>query len=668
LKISPWLSLEFWDFPMTSLDFTPQHFYTAPMMNVPIDTGKQGFQGLTVAAFESRMAKEMEDLILRHGGKPLVAPSMREIPLVENQAIFDFFERLQANQLAMVIFLTGVGTRSLFQVLESRFSKSDILSTLKKVTIAARGSKSVKALQDYGLPPSIVAPEPNTWREVIQILDTQKPILGLRIAVQEYGVSNPDFLDALKERGAIEVLPIPVYRWALPEDTAPLVRLIESILEGKVQVALFTSANQVQNVLDVAKGLGKEKHLFEAFSKIVVCSIGSIASEALQSRGLGIDLIPEHPKMGFLVKEAAEKSVGLLEEKKKISPLSPVKKTDLQESLFLKACRREPTSRTPLWIMRQAGRYLPEYREIRSKVSFLELCKTPELACQATVSAQEVLGVDAAILFADILLISEPLGFHLEFAQSGGPIIHDPFRSAEDLKRLKHSVITKGLGYVLEAVRLIRSRLNPAIPLIGFAGAPFTLASYLIEGGGSKEYSHLKNVLAGDPSTWNGLMGRLVNATQDYLNAQIEAGAQAVQLFDSWVGILTPEEFQKFALPFLKTLIAGIKPGIPVIYFGTQTEPFYPYLKNCGAHVIGVDWRVDLDKAREQLGDLAVQGNLDPNVLLTDPPRVREKTLEVLKKAKGRPGYIFNLGHGILPQTPMENVRVMIDTVKNWKA
>jgi uroporphyrinogen decarboxylase len=285
------------------------------------------------------------------------------------------------------------------------------------------------------------------------------------------------------------------------------------------------------------------------------------------------------------------------------------------------------------------------------------------------VAAQQILGVDAAILFADILLIAEPLGFQLSFVENGGPVIHNPFRSGEDLKRMENVEVAYDLSYVMQAVRLIRSSLKPHIPLIGFAGAPFTLASYLIEGGGSKDYYQTRIVLS-EIKIWDELMKKLVAATVSYLNAQVAAGAQAVQLFDSWVGILSPEEFQRLVLPYLKLLIlhfSRLQPGIPVIYFGTQTSPFYPWLKDTGATVIGVDWRVDLDKAWKQLGDVAIQGNLNPDVLLTDPDTVCRETEKILRLAGGKPGHIFNLGHGILPQTPMENVQAMIETVKNWK-
>jgi uroporphyrinogen decarboxylase len=641
------------------------------MTNLLHQTDKQGFAGLTVAAFESRMGKEMAELITRHGGLPQVAPSMREIPLSENKEAFTFFEALQKEHFDLVVLMTGVGTKSLFQTLESKFPMSHIVNAFKRTTLAARGPKPVKALTELGLKANIVVPEPNTWREILATLDEKKPVQGLRIAVQEYGVSNPEFLQALKDRGAKEVVSVPVYRWALPEDVKPLTRLIQSILTENVQVALFTSANQINNVFEIAKGLGKEKQLVEAFSKMVIGSIGPLATEALKARGLAADVEPEHPKMGFLVKETAEQSAELFEKKSsgapRISLSTPSKKTaTIVDSLFLKACRKESLTRPPLWIMRQAGRYLPEYRQIRAKVSFLELCKTPELAAEVTVAAQEILGVDAAILFADILLISEPLGFNLEFVEAGGPVIHNPFRSAADLKRLQEVDGAWDLSYVMNAVRQIRSHLKPDIPLIGFAGAPFTLASYLIEGGGSKDYFHTRAILS-DIGVWDELMKKLVAATVSYLNAQVTAGAQALQLFDSWVGILTPDEYQRLVLPYLKQLIASLTPGVPVIYFGTQTEPFFPWIKDSGANVVGVDWRVDLDKAWKQLGNVAIQGNLNPEVLLTDPPTVRREAEKILRQANGRPGHIFNLGHGILPQTPMENVKTLIETVKTWK-
>jgi uroporphyrinogen decarboxylase len=637
-------------------------------------TENTGFNGLTVAAFESRMAHEMENLITRHGGKALVAPSMREVPLSENKKALQFFETLQQGQIDIIVFMTGVGTRVLFEVLEANFAPSRIQKSFKHAVLVARGPKSVKALTEKNLRSSIVVPEPNTWREVLEAMTSFKPLKGQRIAVQEYGVSNDEFLQALLEQGAAEVMSVPVYRWALPEDPRPLQALLERIIDGDIQVALFTSAQQIRNVFEVAQRMGKSADLNEAFQRVAIGSIGAMCSEALAEFGLKPDLEPEHPKMGFLVKEVAERSFELCQKKaaQLIQTMGsrPAKTmTSPTESLFLKACRREAVPQTPMWIMRQAGRYLPEYREIRSKVSFLDLCKTPELAAEVTITAQQVLGVDAAILFADILLIAEPLGFKLTFGEGEGPVIHNPFRGAADLDRVQNPDVTYELEYVMRAVRLIRAGLKPHIPLIGFAGAPFTLASYLIEGGGSKDYRKTREVLS-NIQVWDELMKKLVGATVAYLNGQAEAGAQALQLFDSWVGILSPEEFQRLVLPYLKLLFGQLKklqPNIPLIYFGTQTSPFYPWFRETGANVFGVDWRTDLDKAWKSLGNVAIQGNLNPDILLTDPVTVRRETEKILRLAGGKPGHIFNLGHGILPKTPMENVWAMIETVKNWK-
>jgi uroporphyrinogen decarboxylase len=625
-----------------------------------------GLTGLTVAAFESRMAEEMSDLITRHGGIPRVAPSMREIPLTDNKEAFEFFERLKEKPLDLIVFMTGTGTRTLFQALLAKYPKSLVEKAFKRVTLAARGPKSVKALKEFGFRASLVAEEPNTWREMLEALGQIK---NKKIAIQEYGAPNPDFYQALRRKGALEIIPFPVYRWALPENTGPLRDLITDITEGRIQVSLFTSAQQAHHTIQLAEDMGLGNRLKTAFSMMSVGSVGSVTSEALRSLGIGVDFEPEHPKMGFLVQAAAEKSVSLIPTKLMRGSTLPSRRADeLKESLFLKACRKEPTARTPFWIMRQAGRYLPEYQEIRSKVSFLELCKTPELACEATVSAQEVLGADAAILFADILLIAEPMGFNLEFVEKGGPKIDNPFRQSEDLERMEEVDASRDLSYVLEAVRQIRSRLQPDIPLIGFAGAPFTLASYLMEGGSSRDFKHTRSLLAEDPACWEKLMEKIVPATATYLNAQVEAGAQALQLFDSWVGILTPPEYKRFVLPHVRRLIAALKPGIPVIYFGVHTGPFFPFLKETGATVIGVDWNHHLDEAWKLIGDVAIQGNLDPKLLLEGSLNdIRVQTEDILRRAKGRPGHIFNLGHGILPQTPMENVRTMIETVKKWK-
>jgi uroporphyrinogen decarboxylase len=336
----------------------------------------------------------------------------------------------------------------------------------------------------------------------------------------------------------------------------------------------------------------------------------------------------------------------------------------LRESPFLKACRREPTAVTPIWLMRQAGRYMAEYRSLRARVSFLELCKDPALATEVTVTAAERLGVDAAILFADILLILEPLGLALEFAKGEGPVIHNPVRTAADVDRLRRLEGPEPLGYVVEAVRSIRSALRPATPLIGFAGAPFTLACYAIEGGGSRHYEHAKTFLYRDGGAWNALMEVLVDATAVYLNAQAAAGAQVLQVFDSWVGNLGPADYRRFVQPHMGRLFAQLDPRVPVIHFGTDTGALLELQRDAGGQVIGLDWRVELDRAWDRLGPgVAVQGNLDPVLLFAPIPEIERQVKRILAEAAGRPGHIFNLGHGILPHTPVDHVLALVDMV-----
>jgi len=343
---------------------------------------------------------------------------------------------------------------------------------------------------------------------------------------------------------------------------------------------------------------------------------------------------------------------------------SPSIPSPLAESPFLKACRREPAEVTPVWLMRQAGRYMSEYREIRAKVSFLELCKDPGLATEVTVTAAERLGVDAAILFADILLILEPLGLDLEFAKGEGPVIHNPVRQAADVDRLRRMPDAAPLGYVMEAVASIRSALRPSTPLIGFAGAPFTLACYAIEGGGSRHYEKAKVFMYRDPGAWDELMEILVQATAVYLNAQAAAGAQVLQLFDSWVGTLGPEDYRRFVQPHMRRLFEALDPAIPAIHFGTGTATLLELQREAGGQVIGLDWRVDLAEAWGRLGPaVAVQGNLDPAVLLGPVEEVERQARRVLDAAGGRPGHIFNLGHGIMPQTPVDHVIRLVDFV-----
>ena len=335
---------------------------------------------------------------------------------------------------------------------------------------------------------------------------------------------------------------------------------------------------------------------------------------------------------------------------------------------FLAACRREPTAYTPVWLMRQAGRYQPEYRAIRERMGFLELCKTPDAAAEVTVMAVDQLGVDAAIIFSDILLVLEPLGVGLEFTKGDGPTIHRPVRSSRDVDGLAEAD-PAALHFPYDAIRTTRAALRAEIPPIGLAAPPFTLASYLIEGGGSDDWATTKRFLFTDPGAWHALLERLVRVVIGYLNAQIAAGVQAVQLFDSWIGCLAPADYRAHVLPHMQALIREITPGVPVIHFGTGTAGLLECLRAAGGDVIGLDWRVDLDAAWARLGaDVAVQGNLDPIALLAPIPQIRSRVAGILGQAAGRPGHVFNLGHGVLPSTPVDHVRACVDAVHELSA
>ncbi len=316
---------------------------------------------------------------------------------------------------------------------------------------------------------------------------------------------------------------------------------------------------------------------------------------------------------------------------------------------------------TPVWFMRQAGRYMAEYRAIRARHTLLEICRQPDLAVQVTLQPVDRIEVDAAILFSDLLLPLAPMGIPFDFVKGEGPVIERPIRSAADVKRLRTFDPRDSLSHVLATIRLARQALEDRVPLIGFAGAPFTLASYAIEGGPSSNYAKTKAMMYGEPETWHALLEHFATVVADYLLAQIDAGAQAIQVFDSWVGALCPDDYREFALPHTKRIFDAVQAsGVPVIHFGTSTATLLPTMREAGGDVIGADWRIPLDDAWELIGhDRAIQGNLDPTLLLGPVERLIDGADDVLRRAGGRPGHIFNLGHGILPETSVEHVQAL---------
>jgi uroporphyrinogen decarboxylase len=348
----------------------------------------------------------------------------------------------------------------------------------------------------------------------------------------------------------------------------------------------------------------------------------------------------------------------------------PRMKPPIRNDRFLRACRRQPVDATPVWFMRQAGRYMPEYRAIRAQHSLLEICKRPELAAEVTLQPVERLGVDAAILFADILLLVEPLDVGLEFASGDGPVLRRPITGAGDVERLRPYDVATELGFVADAVRAVIRRLDGRVPLIGFAGGPFTVASYLIEGGHSRTFIASKRFMYREPEAWHRLLSLLATLSAAHLRLQVEAGVDAIQLFDSWIGVLSAEDYRRFVAPHTRAILADVAgSGVPMIHFGTETTALLADLKNVGADVIGIDWRIDLAAAWNAIGpEVAIQGNLDPALLFAPWPVLSEAARRILTAASGRSGHIFNLGHGILPETPVESAANLVTLVHEESA
>ncbi|MCL4550397.1 MAG: uroporphyrinogen decarboxylase [Bacteroidetes bacterium] len=342
--------------------------------------------------------------------------------------------------------------------------------------------------------------------------------------------------------------------------------------------------------------------------------------------------------------------------------------TKFQNDLFLRACKRQPVERTPIWIMRQAGRFLPEYRAVREKADFLTMCKTPELAAEVTIQPVDIIGVDAAIIFSDILVIPEAMGMKLEMIESKGPKFYDPIRTVDDVNKLKDIDPTKNLKFVLDAVSLTKKELNGRVPLIGFAGSPWTLMTYMVEGSGSKNFSEIKKFIYNQPTAAHKLLERISDAVADYLSAKIEAGANAVQIFDTWGGLLSQTDFEEFSLRYIQKIISQIKrKDEPVIVFAKGVHYKLDKIAEAGADVIGLDWTIDLNAARKSVGDkVALQGNLDPTVLYANKKKIKEEAVKVLESFGKGSGHIFNLGHGILPDVTPENAKHLVEIIKDY--
>ena len=466
---------------------------------------------------------------------------------------------------------------------------------------------------------------------------------------------------------------------ARADDADGVDALLDGLAGEDVAVLLLTEPAHIRALFGRAAATGRVEALLDAVRQVAVGSASPACTDVWRSHHLSVDFEPDGTGGEALVSGMA-RLAGYLVNKKRTAVDGGVdtsywQRIDMRwhfesdpygtrgESAFLRACRREPTEYTPIWLLRQAGRYQRAYRELKSDLDFLDMCKTPELTAEITLMAVERLGVDAAILFADILPLLQPMGFHLEYVAGQGPVIHNPIRSGRAVDQLEEAG-PEFQHFVYEAIRMVLPALPPHIPLIGFAGAPFTLAAYAIEGQSSRDFRHLKTFMHSDPGAWHAFMAKLARAVTAYLNEQIKAGVHAVQLFDSWAGCLSPDDYRTFVLPHTGYVFSHLRPGVPTIHFGVGTGSLLELMREAGGEVIGLDWRVDLAEAWQDLEhDVAVQGNLDPLILFSSPDVIRRHAAAVLHKAAGRPGHVFNLGHGILPGTPEDHVVALVDAV-----
>ncbi len=490
---------------------------------------------------------------------------------------------------------------------------------------------------------------------------------GLKVATSD---------ESLRERiGACGGIPV-AFR---VEDPQSADAFLDSLAGEDLAVLLLTEPAQIRALCDRAAATARFEYLLDAVSRMAVGSAGPDCTELWRSRGLSVDYEPDGPGGQTLVSGMARLAEYLVDRKRtaracgvdtacwrRIDMRWPAERAvsgARAESAFLRACRRESTDYTPIWLLRQAGRYQRAYRELKSGMDFLDMCKTPERTAEITLMAVERLGVDAAILFADLLPLLQPMGLQLEYVAGQGPVIHNPIRSARAVEKLADAA-PESQHFVYEAIGMVLPALPPHIPLIGFAGAPFTLAAYAIEGQSSRDFRLVKTFMHSDQGAWHAFMARLARTVTAYLNRQIEAGVHAVQLFDSWVGCLSPDDYRTFVLPHTRYVFSHLPPDVPAIHFGVGTGALLDLMREAGGSVIGLDWRVDLAEAWRNLGhDAAVQGNLDPIILFSSTESIRKYAAAILRKAAGRPGHIFNLGHGILPGTPEDHVIALVDAV-----
>ena len=574
--------------------------------------------------------------------------------------------RLLTGEIDVVVFLTVAALDQFVSICSTNVSREQLLNTMKDIKTVAVGPLIAERMQNFGIQPTVELAKSRSWRDVLLALESKLHLPNMLVAVE----NGPDIYSlsaGLEARGA-SVVRIDSLAFERVDPSSSEQDLLDAIEDRQLDAILLPNPLVAARFSHLIHHRDR-KTIRENFRDLVVLAMGNDTAQLLQGRGMASDVVISDELETQLpgdirVMHGAKVPREELAELAELAESTMDKDALWYDNPFMRAIRMEPNDVVPVWMMRQAGRYMKEYRAVREKVGFLELCRNSQLCSEVMCTAVEKLGVDAAIIFSDLLVILEPMGCDLEFVKGGGPVIHNPIRESADIDRIKPLESIEPLEYVMETVRQTRKDLPPNMPLIGFAGAPFTLASYMIEGGSSRNYEKTKTLMYTDPGAWRALMLRLVDSIILYLEGQAAAGAQCLQLFDSWAGCLGYDDYVQFVHPYVDKIIDRVSRKAPIINFATANPALLPLLADTNANVIGIDWRIRLDEAWSTVGfDRAVQGNLDPVVLFSDVSNIRLQVQNVLNQAAGRPGHIFNLGHGILPQTPVENAIALVDAV-----
>lgn len=618
-----------------------------------------------------------------------------ELGSEDASAIGDLANRILTADADLLVLMTAAGARYFLEAACKLVPRQRLIDCVSDTQTVAGSRGAAESLKSFGVEPSIVIERGASsrsnelsgsqhWRDVLIAIDRKSSIFNQSV-ILERSAEIFSLRAGLESRGAsvTEMMPFSSVVEA-PEsqesDSRVAAQLADDLRERRNDALLFLDADSTWQLIEQLKTIvpsAGPQSLIRLLDCHLVFAVGHDAASLLEDHGIGVDLtVPWREEFDNRDFDLAIEQIGVqlesIQNQRRMIRMTlsgpATSAVDPQapwyNNPFMKACRGEPTDVTPIWMMRQAGRYMAEYRAVRDKISFLDLCANPQLCSEVMCTAVKRLGVDAAIIFSDLLPILVPMGCDLEFAKGDGPVIHNPVRTHADIDRIKPLESLDSLQFVIDTVKHTRNDLPADMPLIGFSGSPFTLASYMIEGGSSRNYIHTKKLMFSDRGAWDQLMEHLTRSISLYVRGQVDAGAQCIQLFDSWAGCLSFEDYRNFVHPYVKQIIASIPASVPVINFATGNPSLLPLLADTQASVIGIDWRTRLDDAWQTVGfDRAVQGNLDPTVLLTDPVEIRRQAKVVLDQAAGRPGHIFNLGHGILPMTPVDNAIALVDAV-----